>query len=79
MASFVYDGTRFWGPLTPITPNDQFYVVTKNVVDPDVSRGLWRLEIGGQVDHAGGVLVVSEVAYPGRVATVDGAPAPTLP
>ena len=51
MASFAYDGTRFWGPLTPITPNDQFYVVTKNVVDPDVSRDLWRLEIGGQVER----------------------------
>ena len=51
IASFAYDGTRFWGPLTPITPNDQFYVVTKNVVDPTVSRDLWRLEIGGQVDR----------------------------
>lgn len=51
LASFAYDGTRFWGPLTPITPNDQFYVVTKNVVDPDVSRDLWRLEIGGEVDR----------------------------
>jgi len=50
-ASFAYDGTRFWGPLTPITPNNQFYVVTKNVVDPDVSRDLWRLEIGGQVER----------------------------
>ena len=38
IASFAYDGTRFWGPLTPITPNDQFYVVTKNVVDPSVDR-----------------------------------------
>jgi DMSO/TMAO reductase YedYZ molybdopterin-dependent catalytic subunit len=51
MASFAYDGTRFWGPLTPITPNDRFYVVTKNVVDPEVSRDLWRLEIGGQVER----------------------------
>jgi DMSO/TMAO reductase YedYZ molybdopterin-dependent catalytic subunit len=51
MASFAYDGTRFWGPLTPITPNDRFYVVTKNVVDPDVSRDLWRLEIGGEVER----------------------------
>ena len=51
MASFAYDGTRFWGPLAPITPNDQFYVVTKNVVDPDISRDIWRLEIGGHVDR----------------------------
>jgi hypothetical protein len=38
LASFAYDGTRFSGPLAPVTPNDQFYVVTKNVVDPQVSR-----------------------------------------
>ena len=51
LATFAYDGTRFMGPLTPITPNDLFYVVTKNVVDPSVERGLWRLEIGGLVDR----------------------------
>jgi DMSO/TMAO reductase YedYZ molybdopterin-dependent catalytic subunit len=51
MASFAYDGTRFLGPLTPITPNDQFYVVTKNVVDPSVDRATWRLEVGGLVER----------------------------
>ncbi len=51
MASFAYDGTRFFGPLMPVTPNSQFYVVTKNVVDPDVSRDIWRLEIGGYVTN----------------------------
>jgi DMSO/TMAO reductase YedYZ molybdopterin-dependent catalytic subunit len=51
LAAFTYDGTRFSGPLTPITPNDLFYVVTKNVVDPVVERGVWRLQIGGQVDR----------------------------
>ena len=51
LATFAYDGTRFWGPLTPITPNDLFYVVTKNVVDPDVVPSVWRLEIGGLVDR----------------------------
>jgi DMSO/TMAO reductase YedYZ molybdopterin-dependent catalytic subunit len=35
--------------LTPITPNDRFYVVTKNVIDPDVKRSLWWLEIRGAV------------------------------
>lgn len=50
IASFAYDGTRFWGPLTPITPNDQFYVVTKNVVDPGIEPSVWGLEIGGLVD-----------------------------
>jgi DMSO/TMAO reductase YedYZ molybdopterin-dependent catalytic subunit len=52
IASFAYDGTRFWGPLTPITPNDLFYVVTKNVVDPSVERSVWRLQIGGHVERS---------------------------
>jgi DMSO/TMAO reductase YedYZ molybdopterin-dependent catalytic subunit len=48
LATFSYDGTRYRGPnVQPITPNDQFYVVTKNVVDPMVVAGVWRFEIGG--------------------------------
>ena len=35
--------------LTPITPNDRFYVVTKNFVDPEVKRSLWRLQVNGLV------------------------------
>ncbi len=45
-------------PLTPeesmppeITPNDRFYVVSKNVVDPTVDLARWRLEIRGLVDR----------------------------
>lgn len=52
LAAFAYDGTRFWGPLTPVTPNDLFYVVTKNVIDPTIERGVWRLEIGGHVERS---------------------------
>ena len=51
LATFAYDGTRFWGPLTPITPTNLFYVVTKNVIDPRVVPALWRLEIGGMVER----------------------------
>jgi len=51
VASFAYDGTRFSGPLTPITPNELFYVVTKNVVDPGVERSIWRLAVGGHVER----------------------------
>lgn len=52
LASFSYDGTRYKGPdVQAITPNDRFYVVTKNVVDPTVARSLWRLEIGGLVER----------------------------
>ncbi len=32
-----------------ITPNEQFYCVTKNVIDPRVDVHLWRLEVNGLV------------------------------
>ncbi len=50
-ATFTYDGKVYNGPgVLPVTPTDKFYSVTKNVVDPDVNRELWRLEIAGHVD-----------------------------
>ena len=50
LATFSYDGTQYKGRIVqPITPNDQFYCVTKNVVDPQVNAALWRLEITGLV------------------------------
>lgn len=49
-ATFSYDGTQYKGrEVTAITPNDKFYCVTKNVVDPRVHPAAWRLEIGGLV------------------------------
>ncbi len=49
-ATFSYDGTQYKGHIVqPITPNDLFYCVTKNVVDPTVDVSLWRLEISGFV------------------------------
>lgn len=49
-AAFPYDGTVYSGEdIQPITPTERFYTVTKNVVDPDVDRRIWRLEIGGHV------------------------------
>jgi len=51
-ATFAYDGTEYRGEdVQPITPNDRFYTVTKNIVDPDPSTDVWRLEIGGLVDR----------------------------
>jgi DMSO/TMAO reductase YedYZ molybdopterin-dependent catalytic subunit len=45
-----YDGLRYRErQATPITPNDRFYVVTKNVRDPEVARPVWRLSVGGRV------------------------------
>jgi len=40
-ATFSYDGTQYKGAIVqPITPNDLFYCVTKNVVDPKVDADL---------------------------------------
>lgn len=51
-ASFSYDGTQYKGPeVQGITPNDKFYCVTKNVIDPRVDPSLWRLEVTGLVRH----------------------------
>lgn len=51
-ATFSYDGMQYIGPdLEPITPNERFYVVTKNVIDPTVNRSLWALEVNGLVDR----------------------------
>ena len=49
-ATFSYDGTQYKGAnVKPITPNEQFYCVTKNVIDPRVNAARWRLEIRGLV------------------------------
>src|SRR5215831_18266993 len=51
-ATFSYDGTQYRGSLVqPITPNELFYCVTKNVVDPKVDVDLWHLEIVGLVQN----------------------------
>jgi len=33
----------------PFTPNDEFYVVSKNILDPNVDSTSWKLRIGGLV------------------------------
>lgn len=37
---------------TQLTPNANFYVVSKNVLDPTVQAGRWRLEVAGMVNQA---------------------------
>ncbi|MCP9487255.1 MAG: molybdopterin-dependent oxidoreductase [Gaiellaceae bacterium MAG52_C11] len=51
-SAIPYDGfeTRA-AKLDPITPNERWYVVTKNFVDPRVDRSLWRLEVRGMVEN----------------------------
>ena len=49
-ATFSYDGTQYKGSIVKaITPNEQFYCVTKNVIDPVVDASRWQLEITGLV------------------------------
>jgi DMSO/TMAO reductase YedYZ molybdopterin-dependent catalytic subunit len=51
-AAFSYDGTQYKGRIVkPITPNDLFYCVTKNVIDPSVDEDLWHLEVNGLVQN----------------------------
>src|SRR5712692_504562 len=51
-ATFSYDGTQYKGRIVqPITPNDLFYCVTKNVVDPRIDVRLWHLEVNGLVQN----------------------------
>ena len=52
VATFSYDGTQYKGRIVePITPNELFYCVTKNVVDPKVNPDLWHLEVNGLVQN----------------------------
>jgi DMSO/TMAO reductase YedYZ molybdopterin-dependent catalytic subunit len=46
-------GTIQPAPLlsSEITPNDQYYVVSKNFTDPTVSEGEWSLKVTGLVEH----------------------------
>jgi DMSO/TMAO reductase YedYZ molybdopterin-dependent catalytic subunit len=49
-AAYAYDGKDTNGIyLPPITPNKDFYDVTKNSVDPRPDQSLWRVEILGPV------------------------------
>jgi DMSO/TMAO reductase YedYZ molybdopterin-dependent catalytic subunit len=51
-ATFSYDGTQYKGRIVqPITPNELFYCVTKNVIDPTVNVDLWHLEVNGLVQN----------------------------
>jgi DMSO/TMAO reductase YedYZ molybdopterin-dependent catalytic subunit len=51
-ATFSYDGTQYKGRIVePITPNNLFYCVTKNVIDPRVDVDLWHLEVDGLVKN----------------------------
>ncbi|MBA2744119.1 MAG: hypothetical protein H0U43_07425, partial [Chthoniobacterales bacterium] len=52
IGTFGYDGRQYGGPkvqkITTISPEYEFYQVSKNLVDPNVSRDSWRLDIVGK-------------------------------
>ena len=54
IGTFFYDGRQYGGPgvqkITPISPEDEFYQVSKNFVDPDPVRDSWAIEVAGQVE-----------------------------
>ena len=52
----TYDGMGTFttnGFIPPITPNNEHYVVTQNVVDPTVNLDVWRLDVNGLVANPG--------------------------
>jgi len=54
--SASYDGMGTFAknaPMTAITPTDQFYVVTKNVLDPSPVLEHWGLDVGGLINNPG--------------------------
>jgi DMSO/TMAO reductase YedYZ molybdopterin-dependent catalytic subunit len=62
-----YDGLLVRGPRTdPITPNDRFYVVTKNLIDPAIDRDVWRLEVSGLVEHPRTLAFAELTSMPSR-------------
>src|SRR6201982_846559 len=55
IGTFSYDGRQYRGPgvqkITPIRPRDEFYQVSKNLIDPMIVRDSWQLDIIGQVEN----------------------------
>jgi DMSO/TMAO reductase YedYZ molybdopterin-dependent catalytic subunit len=52
-SNLAYEGMETPSPTEPITPANQFYVVSKNVLDPEVALANWDLEVAGLVRRPG--------------------------
>jgi DMSO/TMAO reductase YedYZ molybdopterin-dependent catalytic subunit len=48
-----YEGMETFPPIAVLTPTYRFYVVSKNVLDPQVAASDWRLDVGGLVRRPG--------------------------
>jgi DMSO/TMAO reductase YedYZ molybdopterin-dependent catalytic subunit len=55
IGTFAYDGREYLGPkvqkITPVAPKDEFYQVSKNLVDPHVVLDHWQFDIVGAVEN----------------------------
>jgi DMSO/TMAO reductase YedYZ molybdopterin-dependent catalytic subunit len=51
-SNLAYEGMQTPPPVVPITPVEDFYVVSKNILDPMVDVGRWQLELSGLVKQA---------------------------
>jgi DMSO/TMAO reductase YedYZ molybdopterin-dependent catalytic subunit len=49
-SNLAYEGQQT-RDLAPITPTDHFYIVSKNVLDPQVDISRWQLEVTGLVNR----------------------------
>jgi DMSO/TMAO reductase YedYZ molybdopterin-dependent catalytic subunit len=52
-SNLAYEGMTSPNPTAPITPTRQFYVVSKNVLDPEVTLADWSLDVAGLVREPG--------------------------
>jgi DMSO/TMAO reductase YedYZ molybdopterin-dependent catalytic subunit len=52
-SNLAYEGMTTPAPTAPLTPTSQFYVVSKNVLDPRVTLADWSLEVAGLVREPG--------------------------
>lgn len=51
---------------TETTPNEEFYVVSKNIIDPVVEAAEWRLEVEGMVETPFGLTYAELTEMPSR-------------
>jgi DMSO/TMAO reductase YedYZ molybdopterin-dependent catalytic subunit len=65
-AIFRAPGSGLRGVSTTITPVADFYVVSKNFVDPTVDASRWSLKVGGLVDRSVSLTLDQLKALPAR-------------
>jgi DMSO/TMAO reductase YedYZ molybdopterin-dependent catalytic subunit len=63
-SNLAYEGMTTPAPTVPVTPASQFYVVSKNVLDPEVDLADWSLEVSGLVREPGRYTLRSLRALP---------------